>query len=249
LRFAVWTCTKPRAAQCGFFIWVDDEAEAKEWLEKNPPSIAPETPINKGSKSGGPEPPKEKETPWTKSKRKPISRELSDENENGSPSKLNDDDMQEVEETDTPSRKAPKKTRFSTPGQSFIEKLKNDGVTIPTPESGDRHLGDASTSRPRDVSSPIPIQLENAIFLNDDRRSDLAARVLSLIRSEKVNFRDSTLARIRHEIEMEVDLNDAKLRRYNETITELSRKLDEKERQLLEWIGDATINETIELSD
>jgi hypothetical protein len=105
----VWTCPKPVAHKCNFFLWVDDEKEAKEWHTKHgpPPPPAPETP--KAIEKVSEEAPKDLGNPWTKSitKRKPKSREVSDEDETARPSDRNVEaaELSDFEDAD-PSRKA-----------------------------------------------------------------------------------------------------------------------------------------------
>ena len=106
---------------------------------ENGPLEPPETP-SKPDKS-----PKSDETPWTiAAKRKPVSREVSDEGENGGPSnwKRDDGDVFEMrdEGAESPSRKAAKKSRFSTPrGQAVNARLEE--AALPTPNSGNKGKG------------------------------------------------------------------------------------------------------------
>ena len=249
-RGLVWTCQKDRDEQCPFFVWVEQEAEAKEWLAKYGPQEAPETPSKKNNYPV----PKSPETPWTKAKRKPVSREVSDENENGGPSnrKMNDGEVFDggEEGMESPSRKAAKTNRFSRPGgQTFNERLKE--AVLPTPDSGGKGKGKAI--------EPAPIQAENTPFTlgrskdapDSDRggMEDLTTNVLKLLRDEKVDLKESTELQIRHKIDIELALNAAKVRGYEETVSKLSKRLDELETMLSYLTGDGSLDDPIELSD
>lgn len=192
------------------------------------------------------------ETPWTLSKRKPVSREVSDEDENGGPSNRNDDgdELQEFEDIDTPSKKAAKVARFSTPGQTSRDGLKNAAESLPTPDTGEQAVDPAKNSslRRSNGTSPPP-QLEHAIILNNERRSDLTTAVIRLIRSENIELKESTEIQIRHEIDMELKLNQTKERSYKGTISKLSARLDQLENMVRLLGGDVGVDDTIELSD
>jgi hypothetical protein len=92
----VWTCAKGRDDQCLFFLWDEEQAQAKQWMEIHNPQ-PPETPSRKGKDGEGP---KSLEMPWAKAKRKPVSREVSDENGhetgNAEPSKEKDGGSEET---------------------------------------------------------------------------------------------------------------------------------------------------------
>jgi len=124
-----------------------DEKEAKEWHRKHgppPPPPAPETPkaIGKVPEKA----PKDPGNPWTKSitKRKPKSRDVSDEDETGGPSDRNVEvaELSDFEDAD-PSRKAAKATRFAAPGQT--DRSKNAGESLLTPNT--RGLASSATRR------------------------------------------------------------------------------------------------------
>jgi hypothetical protein len=91
-----------------------------------------------------------------KAKRKPVSREVLDENQNGGSSNRKIDNGGVFDRGDevmeSPSRKAVKTNRFSAPGrQTFNERLRE--AALPTPDSSDK--GKAK------VIEPGPIQAEN----------------------------------------------------------------------------------------
>jgi hypothetical protein len=230
---------------------VEDEKEAKEWHIKHgsPPPPAPETP--KAIEKVSEEAPKDLGNPWTKSitKRKPKSREVSDEDETGGPSDRNVEvaELSDFEDAD-PSRKAAKTTRFATPGQT--DKSKSAGESLPTPDTGGHVLGVASgsRSRPSRGDSPPP-QPEDAIILRNERKSSLSAEVLKLIRSEKVRLKESIEIQIEHEIDTEVALYEQKLRGSEKTNKKLSKRLDEMESMVLLLGGDVAADDSVEFSE
>jgi hypothetical protein len=139
-------------------LWDEDSEEARQWhTDHGPPPPAPQTP--KANEKTLQELPKDLGNPWAKSisKRKPTSREVSDEDEVGGLSNRNVEvvDLSDFENVDT-SRKAAKVTRFSTPGQT--DKSKGTTESLPTPDTGGQPLGAASTSRSRPLrgGSPTP---------------------------------------------------------------------------------------------
>ena len=62
----------------------------------------------------------------------------------------------------------------------------------------------------------------------DDGHSSLAPAIIELIRLKNLELDASTEAQIRHKIGLVLDVGEAKLRRYEETIAELCTKLDDK---------------------
>ena len=205
--------------------------------------------------------PRTPETPWTKAKRKPVSREVPDENENGGPSNRKGDDGEvfaggDDVEIETPSRKSVKIDGFSSPGAltfnaalTFNERLRN--VSAPTLDShGDQGKGQAEITIP--TPSPPPKNPPHPSRAGRGER-DLMTTVLRLLRDEKISLKESTELQIRHEIDLELDLTAAKVRRYEETISKLSRRLDELETMLSHLMGgddeDGGLDELIDLSD
>ena len=59
--------------------------------------------------------------------------------------------------------------------------------------------------------------------------SDLTTTILELIRAENRELKISTEMQIRHEIALKLDLAEAKMRRYKETISALCKRLDKFE--------------------
>lgn len=120
-----------------------------------------------------PKKPPDPGNPWTKSitKRKPKSRDVSDEDETGGASDRNVEvaELSDFEDAD-PSRKAAKATRFAAPGQT--DRSKNAGESSLTPDTGGQALGVASGSRSRlSCGDSPPPQLEDAIIPRNERKS------------------------------------------------------------------------------
>jgi len=239
-----WTC--PRAIRdpdkCPFFLFLEDEERAKEWLSKYGPPPEPETPKANEKRPEGP--PKSLETPWTLSKkRKPVSREASDEDENGGPANRDPDrdESPAFEVMDSPSKKVAKVTEVSTPGQAARDGVQNPADALPTPDTG-------STARPPHRTCHPP-RLEHAIHLSSERKSNLTSAVLRLLRSEGVELTSSIEIMIRHEIGTEMEVNEAKVRGYEETISELKRELDKMENMVALLGGDVGADDAVEFSD
>lgn len=239
--------------QCKFFLWTDEEDEAKEWMSKYgaPAPDEPETPKSKA-----------KGDPWSNSKgaiskSKTLSREPSDEDGNAGPSKrpIDDGEFSGFEDID-PARKATKTTRDSTPGRASKEVLEIAAASLLTPETGKSKV--ATRSRQSKGSSPPP-ELAPAIEF-DNETSNTTAAVLKLLEEEDIELKESTKILIGDLIDRALDSNDAKVKRYEKTISRLSEKLDEKERSLdekeveLDKMGQMLlsiggVDEPIDLSD
>jgi hypothetical protein len=232
--------------QCKFFLWEEDEQEAREWHEKyGPPPPTPETP--KPIEETTEEVPKSLGNPWTKSisKRKPTARDVPDEDQNGGPSNRGAETAEPLgfEDIDM-SRKAIKNTRFCTPGQT--DRLKTAEESLPTPDTGGRTLR-SGLRMPRGES--LPPQLGDAITLQNEETSSLSATVLKLIRAEKVGMNESTEIQIEHEIDTEVALYEQKLRGYEKTNQKLSKRLDEMENMVVLLGGDVAADDSVEFSE
>lgn len=215
----------------------------------------PETPTRKG-KGTGDETTKRPETPWTKAKRKPVSREVSDGSgdENEEPSKEKDgsggdgdEEGESREGMNSPSRKAAKTTKSSTPGQSFIETMNNAGGALPTPDTNnkgkaivDLTVFTDSEAGPSNAiaTSPTPARFNNPIIPRDEKKSDLASTVIKLLRSENVELKESTEMQLRDEIEVGVAVMEMKLKKYQETLKMIYRRLDELENTVLLLTGE-----------
>jgi hypothetical protein len=221
-------------------------------LKYGPPRPAPETPKSNEKRSDNLAVPKSPENPWTLSKRKPVSREVSDEDENGGSSKrpIDGGELSEFEDIDTASRKVAKVTSLSTPGQMSRGIFKNAADSLPTPDTSKKVIDIATTPRSRfsHRESPPP-RLEHTINLKTERSSNLTETVISLIHSENIELKESTEIQIRHEIDMELDLNEAKALRNKKTISKLSTRIDELVDMVRLLGGDVAADDAIELSD
>jgi hypothetical protein len=214
--------------KCSFYLWDDDVAEAKEWHAKyGPPPPEPKTPVSNRKKMAVGRSP---ETPWTKAKAKGKRKavEVSDGEEepaNDAPLEVSSSDGEEVQEIDNPFKVA-KATEVSTP---FNERLRNAG--LPTPDTG---------RRPAEAG-PAP-KLDDAIMFNcvNEKKSDLATKVMNILRKENIMLKEGTELSIRHEIEMEMAVCDTRVRVGEETISKLKNRLD---------FFEGAFDEPVELSD
>ena len=254
-RSKVWRCSKQPGDQCRFYLKTDEEDEAKEWMSKYGVP-APEEPVTPNLK------PKAKGDPWSHSKGavsklKTLSRQPSDEDGNAGPSKrsIDDGELSGFEDIDL-SRKVAKTSRASTPGRTSKEVLEVAAASLLTPETAKSKV--ATRSRQSKDSSPPP-ELAPAIEF-DNERSNTTAAVLKLLEEEDIELKESTKILIGDLIDRALDSNDAKVKRYEKTISRLSEKLDEKERSLdekeveLDKMGQMLlsiggVDEPIDLSD
>lgn len=138
-------------------------------------------------------------------------------------------------ETPNRARKAARTPIPSTPSRQFTQRLKRCRAPSPTPSSQD-HLAVvnsiiAQPQRPQSVltSSSTPCGTTSRIGVSGDQESDLTTAVLELIHSEGLELSVSTELKLRHKIGLVLDVGQAKLRRYEETISELHRKLNDQE--------------------
>jgi hypothetical protein len=81
-----------------------------------------------------------------------------------------------------------------------------------------------SGSRTKDGTSPSLDLLQYEIGLGNERRPSLTATVLNLIDSENIRLKESTLFKIRLEIDLELDQHKAKVQQYEKTISQLLEK-------------------------
>ena len=131
-------------------------------------------------------------------------------------------------------RKAARTSTISAPGQPFIERLKGGTLPLPTPNSRD-HIASSNTmaSQPRLLqqldTSPTPGRFNDPAALNPLGESDLTETVLELIRADHPQLKASTELQLRHEIGLTLDVSETKLRRYEATISELRKRVDELE--------------------
>jgi hypothetical protein len=234
--------------RCAFFLWVEHEAAAKQWLESSNPPLAPQTPTKKGLNRDGPDDmPQILETPFTKAKRKKVSREVTnnDDNDdyNNGNANIYEGPHQPATTTDLhqPSEQteaAPRTPIISTPGQPFIERLQSCTLPLPTPNSRDHIVSsNAMAPQPRLLAqpdtSPTPGRFNDTAGLDLPRESDLTTTVLELIRADYPKLKASTEMQLRHEIGLALDLSETKLRRYEGTISELNKRIDELETMVL----------------
>jgi hypothetical protein len=78
-------------------------------------------------------------------------------------------------------------------------------------------------------TSPTPGRFSDMAGLSFPREPDLTTTVLELVRADCPKLKASTEMQLRHEIGLASDLGETKLRRYEGTIAELSRRVDELE--------------------
>jgi hypothetical protein len=233
--------------RCAFFLWVDHEAAAKQWLESSKLPQAPQTPTKTGVNRDGLDTMAQiLETPFTKAKRKRVSGDVTnhddDDDNNSRHANTNESPLQPVPPIDLRkpqehTRKAARTSSISTPGQHFIERLQSCTLSLPTPSSRD-HISSGNTmvSQPRLPqldTSPTPGRFSDLAGLSLPREPDLTTTVLDLIRAEYPNLKASTEMQIRHEIGLASDVGETKLRRYEGTIAELNKRVDELETMVL----------------
>ena len=253
----VWRCPKANS-QCGFFLWKEHEARARQWLDDSQRHSCPQTPTanpTSASQSGQPvnsstanqytefQP---LETLWTKalSKRKagdfsePIEIEdHSDGDDGGNKGHLRstavkDDPFTHSYQASDRARKSIRKSVSSTTRQQFTEKLNISKDALPFTSSRDCvAANNCRTPLPQRFQSVRTLSVSHGVNDTtsfDDGHSNLAPAVIELIRLNNLVLDASTEAQIRHKIGLVLDVGEAKLRRYEETIAELCRKLDDK---------------------
>lgn len=185
------------------------------------------------------------ETPFTKAKRKAVPRDITNDQINDDYNDLNlyanEGSHQHLTALDDPftspnqhlerTGKAPRTSTSTTPGQHFAERLKNYTISSPTPKSRDhKSPSETMASEPQQrETSPTPARFNDSGILNPEEESDLAAKVLDLVRADFPNLKASTELEIRHEIGLALDMGETKLRRYEVTIRELMKRVDELE--------------------
>jgi hypothetical protein len=163
---------------------------------------------------------------WSGGKRKLYLRDVPGENEGGSPSDriVADETDEEFEYMNTPS-KAVKTTSVSTPhGLARERTLAQSLPTIRRIGKQPMGIRTASGSRTRDRRSPSLGPFQHEIGLGNETRPSLTTTVLNLIDSENIRLKDSTLFKIRLEIDLELDQHNAKVQQYEKTISQLLEK-------------------------
>src|SRR5438034_8035017 len=163
-RTSVWTCPIRGDEQCSFFLWVEDEAAAKEPLGISQLPPVPQTPAKTGNNCGEPNTttdsgtrdqrslPQLPDTPFTRAKRKRVSIDTAerDGNDHGGNKNLHryegslqapmapNDPFTHSRQPSARARKAAKTSALPTPGRAFTERLKNYTASLPTPNSEGR---------------------------------------------------------------------------------------------------------------
>jgi hypothetical protein len=82
-------------------------------------------------------------------------------------------------------------------------------------------------------TSPTPDQFNDRTNLNLDEESDLIITILELIRSNNSKFKTFTKLQLRHKIGIKLNINEIKLRKYEETISALRNRLNKIETTIL----------------
>jgi hypothetical protein len=217
----------------------------------------PETPTKSALKSDGPgsntlsgmrdqdASPQSIETPFTKAKRKAAPRDIThnEVKDDTNPRNLdaNEGPLQPLSALGDPfayspqsldrTGKAARTSAITTPGQQFAERLKDCIISSPTPKSRD-HLPPTETIgfQPQQrETSPTPGRFNDRASLHLERESDLATKVLDLIRADNPGLKGSTELQIRHEIGLALDMGETKLRRHDAEISDLRKRVDELE--------------------
>jgi hypothetical protein len=124
----------------------------------------------------------------------------------------------------TPSQAA-KATSVST--SHGLVRERTDAQSLPTTRRTGKQpmgIGMASGSRNRDRRSLSLDPFQHKIDLGNESRPSLTTIVLNLIDSENIRLKDSTLFKIRLEIDLELDQHNAKVQQYEKTISQLLEK-------------------------
>jgi hypothetical protein len=226
--------------QCAFFLWVDHETAAKDWLKTSQLPPVPQSPTKTGVDPNGPDSlPQLLETPFTKAKRKEVPRDSTTDQNGSRNAQAKGSSLQPAMATDlrqSPehTRKAARTSAVSTPGQLFIEKLQSSPLPLPTPNSRDlmsssnAMVSQSQLLQQRDTS-PTPGRFNDVAIPSPPAESDLTTRILELIRAEHPQLKASTEMQLRHEIGLAIDVGETKLRRNEVTISELRKRVDDLE--------------------
>jgi hypothetical protein len=190
------------------------------------------------------------ETQSTKAKRKRILGDITypDDNVdspsrnlagNGGPIMTPEDPFAHSRQPLEHARKVARTPTVSTPGRHFTDRLQSRTLPLPTPNSRDHPAaGNVMASQPRCLllrtTSLTPGRFNDRATLNAEGESDLITTVLELIRSDSLELKASTESQLRHEIGLVLDVGRTKVARYQETIAELRKKLDEVETMVLQ---------------
>ncbi|MCJ1380565.1 hypothetical protein MMC17_003673 [Xylographa soralifera] len=250
-----WRCPKYNE-QCAFFLWVEHEAQARAWLEVSQPQFPPQTPTStekgaeadhrhrsmNGASGDRPISSQTPQNPFASTKRTMMSNETPDvDTEKDSRDTTLDGDEGSSQGTinaDGPTRKRVRISSRLSPPRNLPEGMESGGTFLPTPTSREsraasRHsLAEARLRQLRDTS-PTPrrfIATESTILGED---ADLTAKVVNLIHADNLELRASTEMQLRHEIDLELDLSKATLRRYENTIYTLYKRVDDLEKEIV----------------
>ncbi|MCJ1436343.1 hypothetical protein MMC27_005721 [Xylographa pallens] len=253
-----WRCPRSNEDQCAFFLWVEHEAQARAWLEVSQPYIPPPTPtstekgvevphrhrsMNETSGDG----PMLSQTPlnlFPTAKRKTMSDKTPNNDSDKDPRDrtLEGDEgsSQTTINADSPPRKVVRTSPRLTPTRDPPEVVERGGTSLPTPYSRDRRPATSHSLvglRRRQLrdTSPTPGRIfiaTNSITNPGEEDSDLTTRVMDLIRSDNLELKATTEMQLQHEIDLELDLSKAKMRRYENTIYTLYERLNDLEKEV-----------------
>jgi hypothetical protein len=150
---------------------------------------------------------------------------------------------------ESPTRKASKRARFSAPGRDiFNERLRED-ASSPTLDMINTGKGKERAFEPVPAMSPTLSSTKEA-QINPNAvqtvNSHLATKVFGLLRKDGIQLKKSTVEKIGLVIDLESDSNAAKARRYENTISRLSKKLDALDTAAKKW---PRVDDSFELSD
>jgi hypothetical protein len=209
---------------------------------------APQTPTKTGVNPNESDPlPRLLETPFTKAKRKEVPRDNTNydsknafdgQNPNAYDGPLQHVAAMDLRQPPEHARKAARTSTASTPGQNFAERLQSCTLPLPTPNSRD-HMSPSNkiASQQRLLQqldmSPTPGRFTDMALINPQGERDLTTIVLELVRADSPKLKASTELQLRHEIGLALDVGEAKLRRYEGTISELLKRVDELETMVL----------------
>ena len=218
------------------------EPEAKEWLrisrpdlKLQSPNILPpaETPKKHGSNARDNS---EVETPFTKAKKR--KKEATEATDHNSAKAIRDqtaitDPFYVPTVPETPHKTA-KAATLPTPTTRFAEKLRIKDNPLDDASLGFMPATEQAEGPPRTLGASL---MPNGDIHADEpslgEMSSLAAVVLNLIQSDKIELKPSTKIQIRHEIDLVVDVGRAKVQRYEETICMLHERIEELEKMVL----------------
>jgi hypothetical protein len=198
------------------------------------PDLSFETP-KKAETSGQAAP--EKETPFTKAKKRKAPTDAAKEGEidgiDRQNSAVDKDPFFTPKAPDTPSN-ATRAFTLTTPTQRFAEKLRIGVSPLSAPNLFPIPATNNSEPTTEGLeASPMQDRAKRKAESEFETDSSLTSTVLNLLRSDNIVLKPSTEIQIRHEIDLVVDIGKAKIQRYEETISKLHERVDELERMIL----------------